>query len=683
MVLRATLRLLAATLTFAGVLSSGPASAENATTPGKFTVERPTLLSLGFEWRISGDDNRNAKVAVSYRKTGDTAWRQGLPMLRIDSEVVDGGRPVKGGTFYYDYTAPNMFAGSILNLEPDTEYECRFVLSDPDGTSGTSERTATVRTRKVPAPASGGRVYNVYPFGYEGKMEQPAFIGLMSAYYTGTGNGDHSNVLPPRVRPGDTILVHAGLYRGERYVYGGIDPKVPAYGINFDGTYYLTASGTPDKPIVIKAAGNGEVIFDGAGNYNLFNLEAGNYNYVQGITVRNTDVAFLLGIKDIVGASGFTLVRSRLENIGRGVQDDWAGSKDFYIADNVFIGRHSLEKLQTWYKPEFWGRFPGYPATVTSEYAVKLYGQGYVVANNYVAAMHDGIDIATYGTPSDDPDATPASIDFYNNDFFDLADNCIELEGGAHNIRAFRNRCFNSAGGAFSFQPIFGGPAYLFQNVVYQATTGGPLKTTDTPAGLLIYQNTFIGDSSLAPGSNEHFRNNLFVGDNWHEPVFDFATFTNYSSSDYNGWRINPEAPYAFAWTSPKFGGPPVFKASDLVKRRYKTFAEFQQATGQDKHSVPLGYDTFRNVKAPDPNDPQHLYAPEDYDFRPKAGSAAVGRGEILPSINDGFSGRAPDLGALQLNEPVPHYGPVTWPSSSVPADAPRAFRGPPHARGP
>ena len=675
--------LFAVSLALATASATGPALASDATTAGAFTVERPTLLSLGFEWRISGDDNRNATVEVTYRRSGEEAWHKGLPMLRIGGEVVNGGRPVKGGSSYYDYTAPDMFAGSILDLEPDTEYECRFILSDPNGVGGTAERTATVRTRRVPAPASGGHTYHVYPFGHEGPEQQPAFTGLMGAYYQGTGDGDHSNVLPPRVKPGDVILVHAGLYRGERFIYGGIDPKIPSYGINFDGTYYLTASGTPDKPIVIKSAGDGEVIFDGAGSHNLFNLEAANYNYFDGITVRNTDVAFLLGVKDIVGASGFTLVHSRLENIGRGVHTDWAGSRDFYIADNVFIGRHSLTKLQTWYDPKFWGRFPDFPATVTSEYAVKVYGQGHVVTNNYVAAMHDGIDIATYGTPSNDPGKIPVSIDIYNNDFFDMADNCIELDGGAHNLRAFRNRCFNTAGGAFSFQPIFGGPAYLFRNISYQTTTGGPLKTTDTPAGLLIYQNTFIGQGSIAPGSNEHFRNNLFLGDNWKEPVFNFSTFTNYSSSDYNGWRPNPEAPYAFAWNSPNLDSPPTFDSSSLIKRQYRTLADFQQGSSQEQHGVQVDYSTFQNVVAPDPSDPQHLYAPEDFDFRLRAGSAAVDRGEILPNINDDFTGNAPDLGALEFGRPVPHYGPVTWPTSSVPAGSPRAITGPPHAGSP
>jgi hypothetical protein len=32
------------------------------TTPGEFLVDPPTLASLGFAWKIAGDDNRNARV---------------------------------------------------------------------------------------------------------------------------------------------------------------------------------------------------------------------------------------------------------------------------------------------------------------------------------------------------------------------------------------------------------------------------------------------------------------------------------------------------------------------------------------------------------------------------------------------------------------------------------------------
>ena len=46
-----------------------------------------------------------------------------------------------------DVTVPNMFAGSILDLEPDTSYEAQFVLKDPDGVRG--------EARKVAATSSG------------------------------------------------------------------------------------------------------------------------------------------------------------------------------------------------------------------------------------------------------------------------------------------------------------------------------------------------------------------------------------------------------------------------------------------------------------------------------------------------------------------------------------------------
>ena len=84
-------------------------------------------------------------------------------------------------------------------------------------------------------------------------------------------------------------------------------------------------------------------------------------------------------------------------------------------------------------------------------------------------------------------------------------------------------------------------------------------------------------------------------------------------------------------------------------------------ATGQDRHSVLVDYDVFVNVPRLDArvvDAVQKLYDARDFDFRLRRGSAAVDRGTPLPSITDGFSGRAPDLGALELGEPVPAYGP-------------------------
>ena len=466
-------------------LFTGPLWSEAKTTAGEFTVEPATLLSLGFEWRITGDDNRNAHVDVTFRKKGEQQWHKALPLMRIQNEQIGvapagppgGGRGGEARYPLFKYTAPNMFAGSILNLEPDTEYECRFNIADPDGLSGPAEKTVSVRTRKEPRPAEGGHVYHVYPVGWEGPKQEPAFTGLMAAYYMGSAHYDYENAYPPRVQPGDVIMVHAGLYVGDRFHYmnGAPRPGYLAMGTLFDGTYYLTQSGTAEKPIVIKGAGDGEVIFDGAGCQTFFNLMGGNYNYFEGITIRNTNVAFLLGIKGIAGSSGFTLKHSKLYDVGRAVQADWSGSKNFYIADNTMTGRHDPNKMMSW-SGALWAKFPEYPELLLSEYAIKVYGQGHVVAHNYIAHWHDGVDIATYGTPdgapNDIPDRVPLAIDFYNNDIFNMGDNCFETDGGARNIRVFKNRCFNSASGALSVQPVFGGPVYFYQNLIFNAPTG-------------------------------------------------------------------------------------------------------------------------------------------------------------------------------------------------------------------
>ena len=109
------------------------ATGESRVKPGEFVIDHPTLINLGFEWVIEGDDNRNAQVEVSYRKQGDAQWKQGLPLLRLQGE-----RIFQPGS--WDVVSPNMFAGSILDLEPDTAYEARFVMSDPDGIAGQARR---------------------------------------------------------------------------------------------------------------------------------------------------------------------------------------------------------------------------------------------------------------------------------------------------------------------------------------------------------------------------------------------------------------------------------------------------------------------------------------------------------------------------------------------------------------
>jgi hypothetical protein len=658
--------------------ASGPlppvalAAGQDEVTAGEFVVDPPTLINLGFEWFIGGDDNRNARVEVSYRPQGAGQWKSALPMLRMQGERIFNGAQL-------DVIAPNMFAGSVLDLQPDTAYDVQLVLSDPDGTHGETRKLVTVRTRPEPMPFAGGRTFHVYPPGFSGAKQEPAFDGLMCAYNLTCSGTDWATAGRPRVKPGDTILVHAGLYKYNRLEYtnnAAVNRTVP-----LDGTYYLTADGTPEQPIVIKGAGDGEAIFDGAGNFALFDVKAADYTYFEGLTFRNTDIAIWAGTQFIAGSKGLTVKRSRFEDVAAGVFTNFSGSSNFYIADNWFLGRDDPNHVIGWASPQLWSQFDGvegqkFPPVMGSYVAIKIYGPGHVIAHNYVANFHDGIDIETYGNPdgssaADGPkyppkadwDKRPVSIDFYNNYMTNFHDNPFETDGGMHNIRVLRNMMINSASHAFCNQPALGGPVYWIGNIAYHLP-GGSTRLTNGSAGVLFYHNTILSETIAAGASNVHWRNNLFLGENSAPPIFSVSTFTSYTTSDYNGFRPNP-VPEPFEWSAPAAGAVADYTGPDrraaLETRKFRTLADYATATGQDRHSVLVDYDIFVNVPRLDAQDVravQKVYKAEDFDFQLKPTAAAVDKGVALPNVNDGFRGAGPDLGALEVGVAPPHYGP-------------------------
>jgi hypothetical protein len=638
------MRTLILTLSLAGALFG-----QNAVTAGRLQLDPPTLENLGFWWPITGDANRNSRVTAEYRVSGEAAWRQALPLLRIGGEQVGRDREK------LKYIVPDGFAGSILNLNSGTDYEVRLTLLDPDGTSGETKHNLKLRTRSEPQPSSEGRTLHVYSPEHKGSRQEPAFTGILEAYY-GAGLGDWSVVWEQKAKPGDTLLVHAGLYRPERRNY--VDPLAAP----FDGTFNLTLKGTVEKPITIKAAGDGEVVFDGAGNHILFDVMGTAHHIFDGITFRNTDVAILAGKKELTGATNLTVRNCRFENVGFGVWTEYAGSREFYIADNLFLGRDDRNRLVGWTGPR-WGDIGPYSShLLTSYYAIKVYGAGHVIARNAIAYFHDGIAISTYGTPETDPDRQPAAIDIYSNDLHMFNDDFIETDGGVRNIRVYRNRGVNAFHGGYSSQPVFGGPVYFFRNLLYHVQSGVAFKLDARPAGLLIYHNTIIGEQSVrSPNGNVHWRNNLFLGrDTPGRGIMTWANATGNHSSDYNGFRPNAGVANQYSWLAPTQQDQTLYYNKPEHWRTFPTLSAFQRATGQDRHSVEVDFDIFESMRPPDPSAAgRHtVYHAMDLNFQLKPQSKVVDAGEQLPTINDVFTGTGPDLGALEAGQPAPKYGP-------------------------
>ena len=220
----------------------------------------------------------------------------------------------------------------------------------------------------------------------------------------------------------------------------------------------------------------------------------------------------------------------------------------------------------------------------------------------------------------------------------------IEMDFSERNTRCFFNRITNSHTGV-SVQPIYGGPVYIFRNVMYNVT-GTPFKMHNSPSGALMFHNTCVRSGMPMPIlSNEKvrnciFRNNLFIG-----------TAGNYAME-----AIPPMADCDFDYDG--FGGGPWRDFIKWSNVRYHTLEEWKEKAPAYKHIVLVDpANAFAaDVKAPD--DFRKQYPVSINDLRLKEGCAAIDAGESIPGINDGFAGKAPDLGAYEFGTEAPRYGP-------------------------
>src|SRR5262245_33803192 len=157
------------------LLLAAPAAAQNASTAGALDLY-PTIQNVGVRLTYSGDANANATAHVEWRVQGAPVWQTGVDMTRITN---------------------SRWAGSVLFLDPDTPYEVRAVITDPDG-GGTG--SGTVRTRREPALATPTRTWWVATSGNDanpGDASRP-FATIQAA----------ANV----VQPGQEIRVRPGIY---------------------------------------------------------------------------------------------------------------------------------------------------------------------------------------------------------------------------------------------------------------------------------------------------------------------------------------------------------------------------------------------------------------------------------------------------------------------------------------
>jgi len=547
-----------------------PARAGNALTVSDPTLDTPTVITLGVQMLISGDDNYNATVAVRYKKSSDTTFKTGLPLFRVHPEQLQADVP------------PAQFAGSIFELEPDTSYDIELHAVDPDG----GDFTKTITGKTLPVP---------------GDPPTPHAVAVSST-------SELQSALDA-AQPGDVITLANGTY-----------------GPNLN----VSKGGVAGNPIVIRGASQSGVVIDGGGCTGCNVLEYYNTGWVhlENLTIQNAERAIRVQTQN---TSGNVFRYLHITNVILGITT--SGNDDgYYVADNTLEGR------LTW--PSVYKDDSGAHA---NDDGINIRGSGNVIAYNRISGFGDAM--------KTEADLTRAN-DFYGNDVLWSYDNGIELDTSYGNVRAFRNRWTNCYA-TTSFQPIYGGPAYLFHNVIVNVADE-PFKLhalggSSSPSGGLIYANTVVkAGSSLQLSTpdvakNFLFANNLFLANpsdgysvRWDTPVVDPSVVL-----DYDGYY--PDGKFELGYSH------------QGTNQTYASFADAQAAGFFEAHGLLVGASNFASGLQT-PSQYQTLISPPDVTLA--ADSLAIDKGTVLPGITDGYKGAAPDLGAYELGCPVPSYGP-------------------------
>lgn len=410
----------------------------------------------------------------------------------------------------------------------------------------------------------------------------------------------------PRM-PGKTVAVAGGLAEAQQQAAPGTVMLLKA------GTYpglTLSKSGRPGQPIVYRPAGDGEVIIDGT-------IEiSSDYVWLHGLTLRSADRA----IKG--GGKGVTITACKAK--AHYTIHTNEGGDGFFIADNVLTGDCAG-------KFSFGGEGVDFG---------KGAGGGHAVCYNEITDAADGV---SYGG---------GNIDVYSNYIHETVDDFIEPDYSLENYRLWDNRCYNSMCG-FSFQPMKGGPWYVFNNLAVGNYLHA-LKVKDISGATVLYGNTMLTKSAQLGQAADIFRgtlvNNLWLRctDGALGEGGKFRPGKNPTMIDYNAYGAGKE----------------LFRKCD-----YEELAEKQ---GWDKHSLRVEYDKLfvQPVKVP-AGSPRYgegvgKLIPADWKFEhnllvPKADSKIIDAGTVLPNLTGPFLGKAPDIGAHEAGLGTAWYGPRTW----------------------
>jgi hypothetical protein len=381
------------------------------------------------------------------------------------------------------------------------------------------------------------------------------------------------------------------------------------------GAVRFNRDGAPGRPVIYRSR-------TGRASFTEIGLSDRKWVYLEGLTVN--------GPVRMNGCEACVVRRCRIQS-QYGIKAYRPGILNSCIEDNIITG------IQPW-KAEIMGA-----KGENAGEGIQITGSGNVIRYNRVSGFRDCL------SHLEDDDAVEQSCnDWLNNEVSAGLDDGIEADFAGHNCRILRNRLTNCFVG-ISSHPGLGGPNYFVRNVMFNIAFV-PFKLHRYSQGDVILHNTVVkqgdalGNYSSEPFDHALLLNNLFIGG---KPTV--SSFGGYSAGRGRAIDVQRFGDHCrFDFNLYAVAGLP-FEG----KFRTQTFhtlpgTEFEPHGRQTSLAVLL---TPVEI-----SDPLRSYPPADLRLNPQGD--AIDAAERIPNLNDGFTGAAPDAGALESGVNSPAYGP-------------------------
>ncbi|WP_103866522.1 immunoglobulin-like domain-containing protein [Aquimarina sp. I32.4] len=482
-------------LLFLSILLSGfmlsSTYAQNNVTPQTISAES-TYENIGIVWSITGDNDMDSKLTIEYKASSSSTYLPTYRTMRANpNSNIDGS-----------LLGLNHHAGSIVGLTPNTSYDIRLSITDPDG--GGKTENITVTTKAEITDTYTGTIYHVIP---------------------GTGGGTGTSANP---------------YKGLQEAANNATPGAIFYlGAGTYNSFSLATSGTEALPIVFTANLADNVVIDGA-NTTSGITTLGTYNgAIQHIIIENIKIQNGKWGVDAQNTQYVTVRHCTFQDVDYGYLNRRENGleHDQTISDNYFYGRTA------WPVPN---------GSIPSERCIDIRGNRNVVRYNLIRNFGDGV--STDGPPY----KKSYALDIHNNDISYIGDDIIEVDGTIANTRIWSNKGSNGRMGV-SIAPVFGGPCYVYRNEFNNMETS-TYKMNRKPAGLIIVHNSAIktgrGTSSPSGWHNTILRNNILISSQY---VFEEYTIPSNSLIDdwdynaYSSLRNGTSGQPWFKWNNVKY----------------------------------------------------------------------------------------------------------------------------------